>query len=265
MKNILFSVLCLLAAFSSFAAAQPTPSSAGADSAERAAKILEKAVNRLGGERYLQVKTLSAKGFYTVYREGVQETQTFADYIAYPNRERTEFKGASVNSIQTNFDDKGWTADVSAHTIKDQTPEQIESFRRYLQSNLDYVLRGNWKKEGAKIEFAGRREGGVGKRNEAVRIIYPNGLTVDFEFAATDGLPVKSFYKSKNAEGVDVKEEERFAQFVEFDGVYVPLIVERFVDSKQTSRVNYQNITLNAPLSDALFAKPELKAKGRKK
>ena len=35
----------------------------------------------------------------------------FLDYIVYPDRERTEFSGAGIKSIQTNVGETGWLYD----------------------------------------------------------------------------------------------------------------------------------------------------------
>jgi hypothetical protein len=48
----------------------------------------------------------------------------------------------------------------------------------------------------------------------------------------------------------------RFFQYVVYDGVKFPNIVDFYRDGVQVSRVNYESVKLDTPISDSLFAKP---------
>jgi hypothetical protein len=230
-----------------------------AKSDDRADAVVQKAVQRLGGQNYLNVKTVTGRGNFSQIKENEGAVVSeFVDYIVYPNKERTEFKSNGVRTIQTNVGDAGWIADTAARTIKEQTAEQIANFKFGIRTSLDNLLRGNWRSEtGAKLEYVGRRAGAsLGHRNEVVRLTYQDGLTVEFEFAATDGTPAKLIYKRLNSAEETTSEEDRFAQFVEFNRVFAPLIIDHYRNGKQTSRINFQSVEFNAPLLDTLFAKP---------
>jgi hypothetical protein len=224
---------------------------------EKAEQILQRALEALGGSVYQNVRTLTARGYYTPYKEGVSTLPiSFVDYIAYPDRERTEFRGRGIKVVQTNVRDTGWVWDGEAQTLKDMKKEQIEDFQGAMRRSLEYLLRGWWRKEGAKLSYVGRREAGVGRRNETVRLVYTDGLSVEYEFAAQDGLPAKVLYQRKNAEGDEALEEDRFAQHVKIDGVTVPFVVDHYRAGVQVSRINYQSVELNRTLADSLFARP---------
>jgi hypothetical protein len=115
-----------------------------------------------------------------------------------------------------------------------------------------------WRSEGAKIAYAGRREAGVAKRNEAVRVTYPDGFTVEFEFGAQDHLPAKVLYKKKNPESdvEEFNEEDRMQKYLEFNGINAPFVVNHYRNGVQTSSINYDTIEYNAAVPDALFVKP---------
>ena len=235
----------------------PTPASSPANE-QKAQQIVERAVSALGGSSYLNVRSLSARGYFTQFQEGASGLPlSFVDYIIYPDRERTEFKGAGTRVIQTNTGDTGWLYDGQAKTLQDMTREQVEDFRFSMRTNIDYLLRGFWRKEGARLSYVGRREAGVGRRNETIRLTYTDGLAVEFEFGAQDGLPSKVLYKKKNkADGEEAIEEDRFAQFVTIEGVLMPFIIDHFRAGAQTSRINYQSVEINRTLADTLFARP---------
>lgn len=239
---------------SSSSAAQPQPSPAADEKAEA---ILKRALEAMGGSNYLNVRSVVGQGLFTPYREKQSGLPLkFVDYIVYPDRERTEFRGQGVRIIQTNVRDTGWVYDGAAKTLKDATPKQVEDFHLSLKVTFDNLLRGAWRKEGAKLSYVGRREAGLGQRNEAVRLVYPDGLSIDFEISARTGLSAKVIYKRKNQKGEEVIEEDHLAQHVTVDGIVVPFIIDHFRGGEQSSRVNYESIEFNRPIDENFFARP---------
>jgi hypothetical protein len=223
----------------------------------KAELVLQHAVEAVGGSAYLGVRALTGRGLFTQYRDGQSGIpSTFVDYIVYPNRERTEFKSQEGKIIQTNTGDTGWLYDGAAKSIKDMTKAQVDDFKRAMRSSVDYLLRGFWRKEGATLSYVGRREAGLAKRNEVVRLTYTDGYTVDFEFGAKDYLPMKALYKRTNADGEEVAEEDRLAQHLKIAGVILPFVIDHYSMGAQTSRINYQSVDINTTIADTLFARP---------
>ena len=59
---------------------------------QKSQEIIDHAIETLGGQKYLGVKTVIGKGFYTSYHDGMSQIPArFVDYLEYPVRERTEF------------------------------------------------------------------------------------------------------------------------------------------------------------------------------
>lgn len=227
--------------------------------AEKAEQILQRATEALGGASYLNVQSISAHGLYTLYKEGKPELPlTFTDYILLPDKERTEFKGDGIKSVQTNTGATGWVFDGMTKNIHDMKAPQIADFKLSMRTSVDNLLRGAWRKEGAKISYAGRREAGLAKRNEAVRVTYPDGFIVEFEFSAQDHLPAKVVYTKKNPDkdAEEIKEEDHMMQYLNLNGIFAPFVVDHFVNGMQQSRINYNSIEFNTQLADSLFARP---------
>jgi hypothetical protein len=242
--------LFILASCSSTIAAQARPVD------ERAEAILQKAIQILGGERYLQVTSQIGRGKFSVIRDGaVVSFQNFVDVIVYPDKERTEFKGSGVKTVQTNFGDSGWTFDGNNSLVKEQDRSKVLEFKQGLRVSLDTVLRGQWRNE-ASLSYVGRRPATLGKRNDVVRLTYNDGFAVEFEFGADDGLPAKAVYTSLSSNSEEIKNEDRYAQFLEMNGVKVPFIIDRFTNGVQSSRINYETIEFNRSIPDSIFSKP---------
>ena len=224
---------------------------------EKAEQIIQRAIEAMGGSAYLNVRTIVGHGQFTQFKDGESGLPSaFVDYIVFPDRERTEFRASSGKIIQTNTGDTGWVYDGAAKSIKEMTKAQIEDFKIALRASVENLLRGSWRKESAKLAYVGRREAGIGQRNEVVRLTYPDGYAVEFEFAAKDSLPMKVLYKRKNAEGNEVAEEDRLAQHLKIQGVTTPFVIDHYSAGAQTSRINYQSMELNTSIPDSLFARP---------
>jgi len=251
------SLLLVLVAFDCSAQTEkPSPTTD-----EKAEKIVQKAALAMGGDRYLNVKTVIGRGFFTDYKDGVSAIPLrFVDYIVYPDKERTEFSGGGARLIQTNDHDKGWVFDGAALTLKDQTAEQLEDFRLATRTGVENLLRGGWRTQGAQLSYVGRREAGVGRRNETVRLTYPDGFWIECEFA-TEGLPAKVLYQRKHKrpdadEVEELSEEDRMYKPITIDGVVAAYVIDHFRNGIQTSRINYESVEFNKIVPDSLFAKP---------
>jgi hypothetical protein len=272
MRKILFPILSrlfpaalVLFAVSSVALAQgdgkgapsSPPKSAVAKADEKAVAIVERAIETMGGRAYLDVKTIVSSGYFTPFHDGVATLPiAFLDYTVLPDHERTEFKGGGIKGIETHAGDGGWTFDAPTKKLSDLTPVQVGDFRTTIRTSLDNILRGWWRAEGASLTYVGRREAGLARRNEAVRLAYPDGFEAEFEFDAKDGTPAKVKYKKQNAEGDTLEEEDRYAQFVNVGAVRIPFIIDHYRAGLQSSRVNYNNVEFNKAVSDSLFTKP---------
>ncbi len=256
-RRITLGLLTILfASTSAFSQAEPSKPD------EKAEQIVQKAIQAVGGDAYLKVQTVIARGFFTEYHDGVSGVPTkFVDYISYPDRERTEFTGGGNRIIQTNFQNEGWLFDAAAKTLKDQTARQVEDFQTGMRTSMENLLHGWWRKAGATLSYAGRREATLGRRNETVKLTYPDGFWIEFEFAAVEGTPAKVIYKKKQTNPdteivSEVTEEDRLFKPITISGVTMPLVVDHFRNGVQTHRINYELIELNKPVPDSLFTKP---------
>ena len=260
LKTVLFVAQLML--FTFFANAQTSGQEVKATSDEKSEQIITRAIEVLGGSNYLSIRTIIGRGFFTPFHEGVSQVPAkFVDYIVFPDKERTEFVSNGVRTIQVNYGDQGWIFDGAVKTLNDQKPDQIEEFKFGFKTTVETLLRGAWRKEGAKLSYIGRREAGLAKRNETVRLTYANGFWIEYEFGAKDGLPAKIIYlrKHKNADSGELEEsieEDRLAKPITIDGITAPWVIDHYIAGKQTSRISYESIEYNKPIPDTVFTKP---------
>jgi hypothetical protein len=250
--------ICWLAAQPAVAQTEK-PKTAGEEKAE---KILQQGIQALGGDRYLKIQSVIGRGFFTEYQDGISGIPIkFVDYILYPDKERTEFNGGGARIIQTNFGGRGWVFDGAAKTIKDQNDQQLEDFRIAMRVGVENLLHGWWRAQGATLSYAGRREAGLARRNETVKLTYPDGFWIEYEFSAVENMPAKVIYARKRKkpdsdEKEDITEEDRLYKFVSLEGAQAPLVIDHFRGGVQTSRINYESYEFNKTIPDSLWTKP---------
>ncbi len=218
--------------------------------------VLSRAVNFVGGEKYLAIKTQIGRGRYSTIRDGaIVSFQSFYDVIVFPGRERTEFKGGGERMVQGNDGETAWYYDGASEMVRDQSEEQIANFDHGVRGGLDTLLRGEWRGH-AELKHIGRRQATLGKRNDVLLLTYDDGFAVEFEIA-DDGTPVKAIRRSVNEAGEETVHEDRYAQFVDIGGIRAPYIVDRFTNGVHMSRINFESIQYNRPVADSIFAKPD--------
>lgn len=263
LQKVAAAALILVALQLSVFAQEGAGASKTSENSAQAEEVLKRATEAIGGIAYLNVKTVVSRGFFTTFQDGMSQIPTrFLDYIAYPDRERTEFTSSGIRAIQTNSGNTGWLYDGATKSLHDMKAPQIEDFKRSMRTSVENLLHGWWKKEGATLSYVGRREAGLAKRNETVRLAYPDGFWIEYEFGAKDSLPAKIIYKRTrkkpdSEETHEVTEEDRLAKPITVAGVTAPWVIDHYINGVQTSRINYESIEYNQPLADSLFVKPE--------
>ena len=225
---------------------------------QRGAELIKQAVQARGGERFLSFNSIMSTGIFTQFQKGLSQIpRQFVDWIIYPDKERTEFgKGKKKNrNIQVNIGKTGWVYDGEAETLKDQTDKQVEEYLESLDFDIDRLMRAASKGDGVEVGFAGREETRPGERADSVAIRFKSDRTAYLLLDSQTHLPLSLSYE-KTEDGGLVKHETRFNQYVEYDGVKFPNIVDYFRDNVQTGRVNIESIKLNAQAPGELFVKP---------
>ncbi|MCI0661654.1 MAG: hypothetical protein L0220_11330 [Acidobacteria bacterium] len=225
---------------------------------ELGVELINKAIAARGGFLYLNFKTLTATGQFTPYDKGLSQIPIqFLDIIVYPDKERVEFgKGKKKDRrIQVNSGNTGWIYDGEAETLKDQNEKQLQSHIEGREYDLDYILRSGWKAEGVEVRYQGREEIRPGERADVVAVQLKPERTVYLWLNRNDHLPMSLIYEKMGEDGL-IKQEVRFFQYVKYDGVNFPNIIDFYRDGIQESRINYQSIELDEPASPELFAKP---------
>ncbi len=257
---VFISLTLSLVGFSQRASSKPKQ----ADNREKANLIKLKAIEKLGGNKYLSITNSVGRGRFSVIKKGVIASfQKFTDVIVYPNKERTDFKERGSKTVQVNFGNKGWMYLEHLESLRDQTDREVQNFKRSMRTHYNYLLREKWD-DVATLSYVGRKRASLGKRNDVLKLTFKNGLEVEYEFS-DEGLPMKTRYKRFAADKKEIIEEDRYAQFIDIQGVLIPHIVDHYTGDQHAYRANYQSFKYNQRIPDKIFVKPPNAKKLRKK
>ncbi|MBI4470458.1 MAG: hypothetical protein HY650_14170 [Acidobacteria bacterium] len=222
------------------------------DDEARGRRLLQQAVEALGGQAYLGVKSVVGTGIYSPFDPKGERGQVlpFIDYILYPGSERTEFGKGKKRTIRTNAGGAGWFFDAEQKQLRDQTPEEIESFRRGLMHNIDTILR-TWDRPGVRIRALPEKQLWFRQR----------GLGAELTMPGPGGSPevVSVYLDPDNKRPVKVAygdEEDRFFLYQSFNGIFVPLTIDHYKADEQVARIRYDGVDFNRALDPRLFEKP---------
>jgi len=258
-----FLVIALLTSFSVSVSSQNSFDEP-IDKTAKAKTIITKTVKKLGGEKYLKVKTSVGEGRFSLLKDGqIVSFSSFVDVIVFPNKERTDFTEQGSKTVQVNAGGKGWMYQEHLEKFSDQKESQIENFKRSLRSHYDYLLRGKWKDE-AKLTYEGKIPASLGKRNEVLKLTFKDGFWIKYEFS-DEGLPMKTYYERTDSNDKIIVEENRYAQFLDEQGILTPFVVDHYTGENHSFRVNYQSMRYNRTISNSIFEKPSNPKKLRKK
>ncbi|HXG66098.1 MAG TPA: hypothetical protein VNO70_13435 [Blastocatellia bacterium] len=222
----------------------------------KAEALIREAIKARGGDAYMNIRSLVGRGQYTPFEKGVSGLPSeFVDYIAYPDRERTEFGKGKTKFIQTNVGNTGWIYDAPQKMIRDQTEEQVKNFQQGMRYDLDMLLRRAWQEPGAKLVYLGRREAWRNVFSEAARIEFADGAFAVLHFDRNTKLPMMIEYKSVREAGT-TDDQVRYFRWVDYNGIKFPTLQDFYSNGQQRARVSYDSVEFNVATPDKLFAKP---------
>src|SRR5437773_797327 len=92
------------------------------------AQTIDQMIEALGGQAFLDVKDIRVTGRYFGFTRGeLSATDLFADYVKFPDMERTEFGGPKNKTISINRGKQGQKVEGKKDPVE-QTPGETEEF-----------------------------------------------------------------------------------------------------------------------------------------
>ena len=243
---LLLSASCLLTtAYGQQPAAAPPTQEPPARIAPVAQELFDRTIQALGGDAFLQAKSLRTKGRVFTIAEG--STAGFAPFestVEFPDKRRFSYgKGTPV--ILVNNGDLGFQLD--RYGLVRQPAEQIRRWKTSMRYGLENLLRQIIHEPGLLVQDAGKdfvdnlpaRVVDIMDRQQVHIRLYVNTKT---------WLPIRISYRIQNPETKEWDEfAEVYGEFKTFQGVQTPMQITRLRDGERYSEIFRNAVEYNAP------------------
>ncbi len=227
-----------------------TPTSTD-DPENRGQRLLNEAINALGGEAYLAVKDFTLSGrFYQIFHGTTSGAAVFVDYVRYPDKERQEI-GKKKESILIYNGDQGW--DIDYRAVRAMTVEQMESHHRDQRYSLDRILRFDLKAKKYRVYYDGT-ELIQANKYDIVTLEDANRQRMSILVNSKTGLPeaLRFRYVDPKTGGVD-RMESWYGNFLSVQGIMTSFHRERIRNGERITETFVNDMHYNSGLSDSLF------------
>jgi hypothetical protein len=219
----------------------------------RSNAVIDQMIEALGGQAFLDTSDIHTTGrFYAFTRGQLSAADVFADYIKFPDMERTEFGILKNKEVTINRGKEGWKVPGKKEPLT-QTPGECEEFLKGFKTSLDYVLRFDFKDRQTTVQSLPTEILDF-KRADVVELRDPSKNKIVFYIDRETHLPIKM--EIRRNDDAKVRKEE-FANWHKFEGLMVPLYMSRYIDGVKTMEVRTETAVFNSGLSDSLFAQPK--------
>lgn len=219
------------------------------DAQSKPAPAVDQMIEALGGQAFLDVKDIHVTGrFFGFSRGELNATDVFADYIKFPDMERTEFGTQKNKSITINRGKEGQKVEGKKDP-EQQSAGEGEEFLKGFKTSLDYVLRFAVKDRQTTIQSLPTEIIDF-KRTDVVELRDAAKNRIRFYIDRDTHLPVKMQVRRSDESKL---REEQYANWHKFQGVMTPLFVSRYTDGLKTMEIRGDNVVYDSGLAETLF------------
>lgn len=238
---------------------------------QRGKKIIDQAVQALGGNAFLTMQDRTESGrAYSYYRDqisGLSIAKIYTRYLNIPQsktgelqgqRERQAF-GKNEDSSVLFTEDGAW--EITWRGSKDLPKDRVDRYRESLLRNIFYILRQRLHEPGMIFEARGA-DVFENLPVDIVDITDSEDRLITVYFHQSTHLPVRQIYKRVNPESKEQDDEVTlFARYQETAGIQWPHQIRRERNGDKTYEIFAEQVKFNTDLTDDLFSLPPAGAK----
>ena len=251
---LLLSADCLLP-FACGQNAEPAPAQKPAPIAShvdpKAKDILDRAIRSLGGQAFLQAKSVSTRGRTFAISEGIAAGfAPFRSIVVFPDKRHFSY-GKNKPVTLLNDGERGWQLDQFG-TVR-QSAEQVRRWKIGSRYGYENLLRSIIAEEGVLIQDAGRDF----TDNLAARVIEitdAQQIHIRLYVHAVNYRPLRLTYRVQNPESHDWEEfAEVYSDYRTFQDIDTPMHITRYLNGERYSEVFRNAVEYNAEVPPNSF------------
>jgi len=237
---------------SSSPTAQFAATAAKDPSVQKAKQILDDMIRALGGEAYLNVRTMTSDGRSYSFWQGKPSGMglVFWRFWEWPDKDRVELT-KQRDVVELNVGDKGY--EITYKGTATQDPKQISDYLRRRDHSLETVIRKWLAAPGTMILYSGTS---IVEQNLAdeVTVLNADNDSVTISVDPRTHLPVrKTFTYRDPIDNMKDDDADIYANFRLVQGIQTPFSVVRMMNGEMRSQRFLTNAAYNTELAPTLF------------
>ncbi len=205
-------------------AAPPVPANVD----PQARKMLDRAIQGLGGQAFLKSKSLTTKGRAFFFQDGnTAGMEPYESWVVYPDKRRFSY-GKTKPVILINNGDKGWELD--RYGLISQPDQQLQGWIISNRYSLENLLRLRVNEPGVLIQM-GKVDFVDNTATQGIEIIAPGGTSVRVDLHRQTFVPFRISYRVRN-----VKEDawddysDAYSDYRTIEGIQTPMHITRYLN-----------------------------------
>jgi len=217
----------------------------------KAQQLLDQCVLALGGNAFLNAKSLRTEGrSFSITEDSTSGLAKYESVVAYPAKRRLSYgKGTPVTLI--NDGERGWQLD--RYGLIRQPPEQVRLWNLRSRYTYESLLRTVFREQGLLIQHSGTEF--IGPLSTHVISITDSSQTqIKIYLDAKRSLPAQVKYRVQNPKTREWEEfAEIYSDFREFQEIMTPMQITSFLDGERTGETFRKSAEYNVEIPPNYF------------
>ena len=242
------------------------PSADSGTDAQRGRKLIDEMVTALGGDAWLNRKTMTAEAHGSSFFHGEPNPYIieFREYHRFaasgePEAERVGFltpkgmfvPGKKIDVVQIWKDGKGIEITYKGQT--DLPKDQVEEFYRRRAHSIEEVVR-NWIHQPGVMILAEGTSMVERSMADKVTVLTANNDAVTLELDANTHLPLRRTFQWRNEQFKDFDEDaEDYSDYHTIQGLPTAMTITRYKNGDMVSQRFITKVTYNEPIDPSMF------------
>jgi hypothetical protein len=201
----------------------------------KAQQLLDRAIQALGGQAFLNAKTLTTKGrVFSIQDEATSALAPFQSYAVFPDKRRFSY-GKTMPVVLINNGEKGWELD--RYGLIDQPAEQLRHWIASNRYSIENLLRLRIHEPGILVQTAGA-DFVNNVATQGIEITETGGTVVRLDLNRQTSLPTRVSYQVRNPKTNDADDcTDVYSDYKPFDGVMTPMHISRYLNGDRAGEI----------------------------
>lgn len=222
------------------------------ENARKAKELVQKMIQALGGQAYLNMQDMSQQGrAYSFFHGQPNSVGTlFWRYYRYPDKDRVEVT-KQRDVVYVHSGDKGY--EITYKGTAQEDPKLTDEYNRRRDHSIEWIVRKWLNEPGIALFYEGNTVA-ADKPADQITILNTRNDSVTLYLDATSHLPIKKTFSWRDpTDKLRNTEDEVFDGYRNVQGIMTPFSVTRYENGDMSNQRFLHEVSYNTGIKDSLF------------